>query len=210
MSPNPWPRRAALAAAAFPLAKIALDAATGGLGANPVEQVLNRLGYWTLTFLTLSLVPTPARDLLGVTWPLRARRVLGVTAFAYGAVHLCWYAVVDQGLDGAAIAADLVKRRFITIGFATLMVLLPLAITSTDGWVRRLGFRRWKALHRLTYLAALGGVVHFIWRVKVDVRRPLLFGTAIGLLLLARVLPWAWQRVRSGRTAQPAPRPQRS
>jgi sulfoxide reductase heme-binding subunit YedZ len=199
MARNAWPRRAALLCAALPLAKMALDAATGGLGANPVEQVLNRLGFWTLTFLTLSLVPTPARELLGVTWPLRTRRVVGVTAFAYGALHLAWYAVVDQGLDGAAIAADAVKRRFITIGLATLLVLLPLAVTSTDGWVRRLGFGRWKALHRLVYLAALGGVVHFVWRVKVDLRRPLVFATAIGLLLLARLVPWAWRRARAPR-----------
>jgi sulfoxide reductase heme-binding subunit YedZ len=186
------------AAALAPLALLGFDAATHRLGANPIEAVLNRLGFWTLTFLTLSLAPTPVHRWGGPAWPLRLRRLLGVTAFAYAALHFSWYLGVDQFFDLDVVAADVVKRPFITIGFATLLLLLPLAVTSTDGWVRRLGFPRWKALHRLAYAAALLGVVHFAWRVKADRLKPTLFAVAIGLLLLARLRPEAPRRGGAG------------
>jgi sulfoxide reductase heme-binding subunit YedZ len=176
-------------AALTPLALLAADAAARRLGANPIEAVLNRLGFWTLTFLTLSLTPTPLHRWGGPAWPLRLRRLLGVTAFSYAALHFAWYLGVDQFFDLEVVAADVVKRPFITVGFAALLLLLPLAVTSTDGWVRRLGFARWKALHRLAYAAALLGVVHFAWRVKADRLKPALFALAIGLLLLARLRP---------------------
>ena len=182
------------AAALAPLALLAADAALHRLGANPIEAVLNRLGFWTLTFLTLSLAPTPLHRWGGPAWPLRLRRLLGVTAFAYAALHFAWYLGVDQFFDLQVVAADVVKRPFITVGFAALLLLLPLAVTSTDGWVRRLGFARWKALHRLAYAAALLGVVHFAWRVKADRLKPALFAVAIGLLLLARLRPAAAKR----------------
>ena len=182
------------AAALAPLALLAADAALHRLGANPIEAVLNRLGFWTLTFLTLSLAPTPLHRWGGPAWPLRLRRLLGVTAFAYAALHFAWYLGVDQFFDLQVVAADVVKRPFITVGFAALLLLLPLAVTSTDGWVRRLGFARWKALHRLAYAAALLGVVHFVWRVKADRLKPALFAVAIGLLLLARLRPAAAKR----------------
>jgi sulfoxide reductase heme-binding subunit YedZ len=175
------------AAALAPLALLGFDAAAHRLGANPIEAVLNRLGFWTLTFLTLSLAPTPLHRWGGPAWPLRLRRLLGVTAFSYAALHFSWYLGVDQFFDLDVVAADIVKRPFITVGFATLLLLLPLAVTSTDGWVRRLGFPRWKALHRLAYAAALLGLVHFAWRVKADRLKPTLFAVAIGLLLLARL-----------------------
>jgi len=151
--------------------------------------VLNRLGFWTLTFLALSLAPTPLRLWTGLAWPLRLRRRLGVAAACYALLHFSWYLGVDQFFDMQAVVADLVKRPFITIGFAALLLLLPLAVTSTDGWVRRLGFARWKALHRLAYAAALLGVVHFAWRVKADRFKPTVFAVVIGLLLLARLRP---------------------
>jgi sulfoxide reductase heme-binding subunit YedZ len=176
-------------AALTPLALLAADAAARRLGANPIEAVLNRLGFWTLTFLTLSLTPTPLHRWGGPAWPLRLRRLLGVTAFSYAALHFAWYLGVDQFFDLEVVAADVVKRPFITVGFGALLLLLPLAVTSTDGWVRRLGFARWKALHRLAYAAALLGVVHFAWRVKADRLKPALFALAIGLLLLARLRP---------------------
>lgn len=182
------------AVALAPLALLAADAAFHRLGANPIEAVLNRLGFWTLTFLTLSLAPTPLHRWGGPAWPLRLRRLLGVTAFAYAALHFAWYLGVDQFFDLQVVAADVVKRPFITVGFAALLLLLPLAVTSTDGWVRRLGFARWKALHRLAYAAALLGVVHFVWRVKADRLKPALFAVAIGLLLLARLRPAAAKR----------------
>jgi sulfoxide reductase heme-binding subunit YedZ len=181
-------------AALVPLALLVADALRHRLGANPIEAVLNRLGFWTLTFLALSLLPTPLRSWTGLAWPLRLRRLLGVTAFSYAALHFAWYLGVDQFFDLQAIGADIVKRPFITVGFATLLLLLPLAITSTDGWVRRLGFARWKGLHRLAYAAALLGVVHFAWRVKADKLKPALFAAVIGVLLVARLTA----RLRTG------------
>jgi sulfoxide reductase heme-binding subunit YedZ len=200
MARRAWLVPAAAAAGVLPLAKLGLDALLGGLGANPIETLLNRLGFWTLTLLTLTLAATPLHDRLGLAWPVRLRRTLGLLTFAYAALHLVAYAAVDQGFDARAIWADVAKRPFITVGFATFLLLLPLAVTSTDGWVRRLGFRRWKALHRLAYLAALGGVLHFVWRVKVDLRRPLLFAAILGLALVSRLLP----RRRGRATGAPA------
>ncbi len=182
----------------LPLAKIGWDGFTGGLGANPIEAVQNRLGFWALAILAVSLVPTPARDLLGLTWPQSLRRVLGVTAFAYALLHFLFYVGVDKFFDWRTISVDLTRRPFIMVGFAALLCLLPLAVTSTDGWVRRLGHRRWKLLHRLAYVAAALAVVHFVWRVKADVRRPLAFAAVIAALLLARVPGWV-RAARRGR-----------
>lgn len=198
--------------ACLPLAKIAVDGVLGRLGANPIEMVLNRLGFWTLTFLTLSLAPTPAHDLLGLSWPVRVRRMIGLFAFSYATLHLLWYVGVDQFFDLGLLAKDVAKRKFMTVGFTAWLVLVPLAVTSTDRWVRRLGYARWKRLHRAVYAAALLGVVHFVWRVKADLRRPSWFIAAVGLLLLARLMPrGAWRRSRAGadappRTAAPASR----
>jgi sulfoxide reductase heme-binding subunit YedZ len=162
--------------------------------------VLDRLGFWTLTFLALSLVPTPAHDLLGLAWPVRIRRMLGLFAFSYATLHLAWYVGVDQFFDLSVLATDVLKRKFMVVGFAAWLLLVPLAVTSTDRWVRRLGFARWKRLHRLVYAAALLGVVHFVWRVKADLRRPSWFAAAIALLLAARVAPWiVARRARAAR-----------
>ncbi|HQR30332.1 MAG TPA: protein-methionine-sulfoxide reductase heme-binding subunit MsrQ, partial [Anaeromyxobacteraceae bacterium] len=193
-----WRKPAAVAVLLLPLAKIGWDGFTGGLGANPIEAVLNRLGFWAMTLLALALVPTPAKEVLGVTWPQSLRRVLGVTAFAYALLHFLFYVGVDKFFDWRTISADLTKRPFIMVGFAALLCLLPLAVTSTDGWVRRLGHRRWKLLHRLAYVAAALAVVHFLWRVKADVRRPLAFAAVFAALLLARVPGWV-RAARRGR-----------
>ena len=185
-----WLKPVAVGVLLLPLAKIGWDAFQDGLGANPIEAVQNRLGFWAITLLALALVPTPAKDLLGLSWPQRLRRVLGVTAFAYALLHFLFYVGVDKFFDGPTIAADLTKRPFLMVGFAALLCLAPLAITSTDGWMRRLGHRRWKRLHRLAYLAAALAVVHFAWRVKADLRRPLLFAAVFALLLAVRVPGW--------------------
>jgi sulfoxide reductase heme-binding subunit YedZ len=199
------------AACCIPLAKLAYDAFTGGLGANPVEAGMNRLGFWTLTFVAIALAPTPAHDLLGLKWPQRVRRMLGLFAFAYATLHLSWYAGIDKFFDVHEIVADVTKRRFQAVGFAAWLLLVPLAVTSTDGMVRRLGYRSWKRLHRLVYVVALLGLVHFVWRVKADLRRPAWFAVAIGALLLARVVTAVLRRTarrRAGagraRTASPA------
>jgi methionine sulfoxide reductase heme-binding subunit len=183
-----WLVPAAVALGLLPAGKGVLDGALGRLGADPIAEVQNRLGFWTLTLLTLSLAPTPAHDLLGLRWPVRVRRALGLLAFGYGALHFCWYLAIDRFFDLGEIARDLGKRRFITVGFAALLLLAPMALTSTDRWVRRLGFTRWKRLHRLAYAAAALGAVHFLWRVKADHRRPALFAAAIGILLALRLV----------------------
>jgi sulfoxide reductase heme-binding subunit YedZ len=185
----------------LPLANIGWDAFTDGLGANPIEAVQNRLGFWAITLLALSLVPTPAKDLLGVGWLQRLRRVLGVTAFAYALLHFTFYVGVDKFFDWRTISTDLTKRPFIMVGFAALLCLTPLAVTSTDGWVKRLGFKTWKRIHRLAYLAAALAVVHFVWRVKADLCRPLLFAAILLALLAVRLPGWVRAARRQGSKA---------
>jgi sulfoxide reductase heme-binding subunit YedZ len=177
-------------ACGLPLALGIIDAVRGRLGANPIAEVLNRLGFWTLTFLLLALAPTPLRIVLGWSWPLRYRRMIGLFAFFYAFLHLAAYVGLDQFFDFAAIVEDVVKRKFITLGMVAFALLVPLAVTSTNRAVRRLGFVRWKRLHRLAYVAAACGVVHFAWRVKADLRQPALFGGALGVLLLIRLFAW--------------------
>jgi methionine sulfoxide reductase heme-binding subunit len=180
-----------------PVGKLVLDAITPfGLGANPIEMVLNRLGFWTLTFVVASLVPTPAKELLGLAWPVRLRRMLGLFAFTYATLHLTWYVAVDQGLDLHVLAQDVAKRKFMTVGFVGWLGLVPLAVTSTDRWVRRLGYARWKRLHRLVYVVAVLGIVHFVWRVKADTLRPYVFAAILAALLATR-LPGAVARARA-------------
>ena len=179
--------RAAFALACAPLLLLGARGVLGQLGANPIEAVLNRLGFWALVMLLASLACTPLQ-ILGWKWPLRLRRMLGLFAFFYACSHLLTYSVVDQGLALGEIGKDIVKRKFITIGMATWLLLLPLAVTSTNKWMKRLGFHRWKALHRLVYLAGIGGVIHFVWRVKKDLTQPLVFGAILAILLAIRAV----------------------
>jgi sulfoxide reductase heme-binding subunit YedZ len=176
------------AASLVPLLLVAWDALHGRLGANPIEAILNRFGYWTLVFVLLALVPTPLQRLSGWTWIAPHRRMIGLFAFFYACLHVGTYIGVDQFFDWRAIVADVVKRKFITIGMLAFALLVPLALTSTDGSVRRLGYARWKRLHRLVYAAAVCGVVHFTWRVKADLREPLLFAAALAVLLAVRLV----------------------
>jgi sulfoxide reductase heme-binding subunit YedZ len=180
-------RIATFVACLVPVTKLVVDAFSGGLGANPIEAGMNRLGWWTLFFLTAALVPTPLNDLLGWKWPVKLRRMLGLFAFAYATMHFCWYVGLDKFFDVGDIAADVAKRRFQAVGFVAFLTLWPLALTSTAAAVRRMGYVRWKRLHRLAYVAAILGVAHFVWRVKADLREPALFGAVIAALLLTRV-----------------------
>jgi sulfoxide reductase heme-binding subunit YedZ len=185
----------------LPLANIGLSALRGKLTANPVAEVLNRLGFWTLVFLVTSLAISPMKILLGWTSPQRVRRMVGLFAFFYAALHFLTYLVVDQAFDWSDIGRDIVKRKFITVGFSAFLLLVPLALTSTNASVKRLGFRRWKRIHRLVYAAAVLGVIHFVWRVKADLLEPAIFGVVLIGLFAVRILDWA----RGRRTARAAP-----
>jgi sulfoxide reductase heme-binding subunit YedZ len=168
---------------------------TDRLGANPIAEAMNQIGQWTLITLLATLACTPLKILFGWTWPLALRRMLGLVSFFYVCLHLAIYLVLDQFFDWGAIWEDIWKRKFITVGFLGFLLLLPLALTSTNRMVKRLGFPRWKRLHRLVYLAAVAGVVHFVWRVKADFREPLIYAGVLLFLLAIRLIP-VWQRRR--------------
>jgi len=166
-----------------PLAWLAWLAATGGLGANPIEATNRFLGDWTLRLLLIALAVTPLRRLLNLPLLARLRRMLGLFAFAYACLHVTSYVVLDQFFHWSEIWADVLKRLYITAGAASFLILIPLAVTSTNAMARRLGGRRWRTLHRLVYAAALGAVVHFIMMVKADLTEPLIYAGLLALLL---------------------------
>jgi sulfoxide reductase heme-binding subunit YedZ len=184
---------AVFAACAAPLVVIALRIAGFGpsLGANPIEVLQDEFGEWALRLLLATLAITPLRLAIGRPWPLRFRRMLGLFAFAYAVLHFTNYLILDQELDWPAITEDILDRPFITLGFAALMLLVPLAITSTQGWQRRLG-ARWGALHRLIYVAAILVCWHFWWQVKKDWTEPAIYAAILAALLGIRL----WRRTR--------------
>ncbi|MCB1735229.1 MAG: sulfoxide reductase heme-binding subunit YedZ [Gammaproteobacteria bacterium] len=160
------------------------DAWHGGLGANPVEAITHRTGSWGLRFLLLTLAITPFRRLTGWSRILRVRRMLGLYAFFYVSIHFAIWLILDHFFDWQEIVTDIIKRPYITVGFVAFVLLVPLAITSTDAMIRRLG-RRWRQLHQAVYLIAVLGVLHFLWLVKADWREPVVYGLVlIGLLTL--------------------------
>jgi methionine sulfoxide reductase heme-binding subunit len=181
----------AVAVAAFvPAAVVAFKFLTNRLGANPIAEAMNELGLWTLILLLGCLACTPLKNVFGWNWPLALRKTLGNCAFAYACLHLLTYLVLDQFFAWDEIWKDILKRKFMTVGFLAFLLLLPLAVTSPNKMVKRLGFARWKRLHRLVYVAAVLGVIHFIWRVKADTSEPLLYGGVLLLLFALRALPW--------------------
>lgn len=169
------------------------------LGPNPIAEAMNKLGFWTLVILLATLACTPLKLVLGWNWPLQVRRLLGLMSFFYVCLHLLVYLVLDQFFAWGEIGRDIVKRPFITMGFLGFLLLVPLAVTSTNAMVKRLGFTRWKRLHRLSYVAAAAGVIHFLWRVKADLTEPLIFAGVLLLLLGVRL--WDWLRTRPRRSA---------
>ena len=183
-----WAKPVVFLLCLLPLIWLAGRAATDGLGANPIEALIRFLGDWALRFLLIALAVTPLRQILG--WPglARFRRMLGLFAFFYVVVHLSAYVGVDQFFDWPAIGRDIVKRLYITVGMAAVLLLLPLAITSTDGMVRRLGGRRWRGLHRLVYIIAPLGVAHHWMMVKKDLTEPMIHAAILALLLGWRML----------------------
>ena len=167
-----------------------------GLGANPIEELLHELGRWGLKFLLLTLTVTPLRRWTGWNWLIGYRRMLGLFAFFYIVLHFTVYAVLDQSLDIAAIIEDVIKRPYITLGMAGLLMLIPLAVTSTRGMMRRLG-KRWQKLHRLIYVIAIVAVWHFYWQVKLDTLEPSLYALVLAGLLGARLVFYRKSRRRA-------------
>ena len=197
---------AVFAAALAPFSALVYQGFTDALGANPVETITHATGEWTLRLLLLTLAITPLRRLTGWVWLVRLRRMVGLFAFFYLMLHFTTYAVLDASLDLAYVIEDVADRLYITAGFTAFVMLVPLAATSTNAMVRRLGPARWRKLHRLVYAAAICGALHFLWLVKADLREPLIY-TAILAVLLAARLPVVANRLkprRSKETGKPA------
>lgn len=198
-----WLVPAIVAGGVFPAFFLVYRFATHDLGANPVSEALNQLGLLALVCLLLSLACTPVQILTGQKWPIRIRKSLGLLGFFYVCCHFLFYALVDQSLALAILLEDITKRPFIVVGFMAFVLLIPLAITSTAGMLKRLGFSRWKKLHRLAYLVAILGIVHFWMRVKKDVTVPMVYGIVLGALFLVRMADWArskWARRLSAKS----------
>ncbi len=176
-----WTKAAVFFLCLIPLGALVWRGFNHGLGANPVEFIQLTTGDWTLRFLVITLSVTPFRKLLNLPDLIRFRRMLGLFAFSYVSIHFLTYLLLDQSFDFAAISKDIAKRPFITVGFLGFLLLLPMAITSTAGWIRRLGGRRWQMINRGIYLAAVCGVINYYWKVKSDVRMPLFQGAPVAV-----------------------------
>lgn len=194
--PLPWLKPGLFIGGIAPGLLIVWQALRGTLAADPIAEALNRFGLLALIFLWASLVVSPLKVLFGWIWPARIRRMLGLFAFGYALAHVSTYVGLDQAFDLRALFEDVTERAFIVVGFLAFVLLVPLAITSTNASVRRLGYVRWQRLHRLVYPAAVLASIHFIWRVKKDVTEPAIYATVLALLLVIRLL-----------TRSPAPRP---
>jgi methionine sulfoxide reductase heme-binding subunit len=201
-----WTKAAVFLASLGPLGLLVWEALHGGLGANPVEFLEHATGDWTLRFLAITLTISPLRKILGLPQLIRFRRMLGLFAFFYVCLHFCLYIGIDQMLDLSAIWKDVMKRRYITVGFTGFLLLIPLAVTSSAGWIRRLGGRRWQMLHRAIYISAVAGVIHYYWQVKSDESKPLQYAAIIGVLLAWRIGAWFYRRSQRGAAAAKVPR----
>jgi methionine sulfoxide reductase heme-binding subunit len=189
-----WLKPVVFLACLLPLARLGLKAYHAALGANPIEVITHSTGDWTLIFLLITLAITPLRKVTRQPWLIRFRRMFGLFAFFYVCLHFLTYIWLDKFFDLHEMLADVAKRRFITVGFTGFLLLIPLALTSTAGSIRRLGGKRWQALHRLIYFAAAAGVIHYYWLVKADKRKPLEYAAILGILLAYRVVAWALPR----------------
>jgi sulfoxide reductase heme-binding subunit YedZ len=193
---------------AVPLALLAWDACHHGLGANPANYAILTTGMMTLIFLMLTMAATPVRKVFGWSWPGQYRRMLGLYAFFYGCAHFLLFFSLDRSFSVSSTLSEMAKRKFLIIGSLGLVLMVPLAVTSTNGMIKRLGGRRWRALHRLAYVAAIAGVIHYYMQVKADVRQPLVFAGVLTLLLGYRL--WdSWRRSTppSGAAVPPKARP---
>ncbi len=172
----------------IPMVRLGWNAYANNLGANPIEVITRSTGTWTLVFLLIVLSVSPLRRLSGAHWLIRLRRMLGLFAFFHACLHFVTYIWLDQFFEFMEMMRDVIKRPFITVGFISFVLLIPLALTSTSGMIRRLGGRRWQLLHRLVYLTAIGGVIHYLWLVKADQREPLIYGSVLTVLLGYRIV----------------------
>jgi len=188
-----------------PLMLLLVKGVRGELGANPIEYITRATGDWTMRFLLITLSITPLRRISARPDLIRFRRMLGLFSFFYGVLHLITWIWLDKFFDMQEMWADIAKRRFITMGMLGFLLMLPLALTSTAGWIRRIGGKNWQRLHRLVYISAAAGVIHFYWLVKSDIRMPVLYGAILAVLLLIRPVVARMSsgaRVRSETTAK--------
>jgi sulfoxide reductase heme-binding subunit YedZ len=183
-----------------PAGWLVYNAFWGDLGVNPVETITNQTGIWCLRFVVATLAITPLRWLTGFNPLALFRRPIGLFAFFYGTLHFLTYFVLDHSLAFDGVWEDVVKRPYITAGFTAFVLMVPLALTSTTGWIRRLGGRTWNRLHRLVYVTGIGAVLHYFWKVKLDTTFPIYYGVAVAALLAWR----AWKSAVSGRSVAPA------
>ena len=188
-----------------PLAHLGWKAYSDALGANHIEVITHATGDWTLRFLLITLAITPLRKLTRQPWLIRFRRMLGLYGFFYGCLHFTTYLWLDQFFDWANMVKDVGKRPFITAGFTGFVLLIPLALTSTSWAVRKLGGRRWQWLHRLIYVSATAGAIHFLWLVKKDISEPLIYAGVLAVLLLYRVAAWGIPALKARRSRLPEP-----
>ena len=177
-----------------PLANLVWKALHAQLGANPIEKITHTTGDWTLTFLLITLSITPLRKLTRQYWLIGLRRMLGLFAFFYGTLHLMTYVWLDKFFDVHEMLHDIAKRKFITVGMTAFALMIPLALTSTKWSIRKLGGKRWQSLHRLIYFSAAAGVIHYIWLVKADLKKPLEYGFVLALLMAYRLVVWLGSR----------------
>ena len=187
-----WAKAVVFLLCLIPLAALGWDALHGGLTANPIEYITHATGDWTLRFIVITLAITPLRKLLGLLDLIRFRRMLGLFAFFYGCLHFTTYIWLDKFFDLRDMWKDIAKRPFITVGFLAFVLMIPLALTSTAGMIRRLGGKNWQRLHRLIYITAIAGVIHYYWLVKSAVIRPLTYGAIVAILLLWRLAAKFW------------------
>jgi sulfoxide reductase heme-binding subunit YedZ len=204
-----WTKVAVFLICLLPLASLVWRGLHHGLTANPIEFITHATGDWTLRFILITLGVTPLRKILGLPDLIRFRRMLGLFAFFYGCLHFTTYIWLDKFFNLAEMWKDVSKRPYITVGFTAFVLLIPLAITSTAGWIRRLGGRNWQRLHRAIYVSAIAGVIHYYWLVKSAVIRPLTYGAIVAVLLLWRLADKLWPRSGAMQTSSLKSQPQK-
>ncbi len=202
MTQTAWARRvvkpAVFLACLVPFSQLVYGVFWGDLGANPVEMITNTTGIWTLRLLVITIAITPARWISKLNVVIQFRRMIGLFAFFYGTLHFMTYFVLDQSLVFSGLWEDVMKRPYITMGFSAFVLMIPLALTSTQGWIRRLGGKRWNLLHRLVYASAILGCIHYWWKVKVDTTFPMYYAIGVGSLLGFRV----WRAISKRQTTR--------